>query len=120
MSYVIVDSGNVGKALGSAFARKGIEVVIANRRSVEALAPGSKAIGPTIIARSLKDAVKADVVLLAIPFGTQKDIAKAADNWQGKIVTHAGVRHRGTLACQRTASSFPKLIIYPEYTGGLR
>jgi hypothetical protein len=34
----------------------------------------------------LKDAVQADIVLLAVPFGTQKDIAKAAESWQGKIV----------------------------------
>jgi 8-hydroxy-5-deazaflavin:NADPH oxidoreductase len=86
MSYAIIGSGKAGQALASAFARKGIEVAIASRRPVEALAPVAKAIGPTIIPKSLKDAVKADMVLLAVPFGTQKEVAKAAESWRGKIV----------------------------------
>ena len=86
MSYAVIGAGNAGKALASAFARKGIEVALASRRPVEALAPVAKAIGPTIIPKSLKDAVKADIVLLAVPFGTQKEVAKAAESWQGKIV----------------------------------
>ena len=86
MSYAIVGAGNVGKALAKAFARKGIEVAIASRRSPEALAPIAKAIGPTIIPKSLQDAVKAEIVLLAVPFGTQKEVATAAKSWQGKIV----------------------------------
>ena len=86
MSYAIIGSGKVGQALATAFARKGLEVAIASRRSAEALAPIAKAIGPTISPKSLKDAVQADIVLLAVPFGTQKDIAKAAESWQGKIV----------------------------------
>jgi hypothetical protein len=86
MSYAIIGSGKVGQALATAFARKGLEVAIASRRSVEALAPIAEAIGPTIHPKSLQDAVKAEIVLLAVPFGTQKEIAKAAENWQGKIV----------------------------------
>ena len=84
MSYAIIGSGKVGQALATAFARKGLEVAIASRRSAEALAPIAKAIGPTISPKSLKDAVQADIVLLAVPFGTQKDIAKAAERWQGQ------------------------------------
>jgi len=86
MSYAVIGAGNAGKALASAFARKGIEVALASRRPVEALAPVAKAIGPTIIPKSLQEAVKAEIVLLAIPFGTQKEVAKAAKSWQGKIV----------------------------------
>ena len=86
MSYSIIGAGKVGQSLARAFARKKIEVAIASRRSPEALAPVAKAIGPTIIPKSLQDAVKAEIVLLAIPFGTQKDVAKAAKSWQGKIV----------------------------------
>ena len=86
MSYSIIGAGKVGQALARAFARKKIEVAIASRRSPEALAPVAKAIGPTIIPKSLQDAVKAKIVLLAIPFGTQKDVAKAGKSWQGKIV----------------------------------
>jgi predicted dinucleotide-binding enzyme len=86
VSYAIIGSGKVGQALATAFARKGLEVAIASRRPAEALAPIAKAIGPTISPKSLKDAVQAEIVLLAVPFGTQKDVAKAAESWHGKIV----------------------------------
>jgi hypothetical protein len=86
MSYAIIGAGKVGQALARAFARKEIEVAIASRRPAESLAPTAKAIGPTIVPKSLQDAVKAEIILLAVPFGTQKDVAEAADTWQGKIV----------------------------------
>ena len=86
MSYAIIGFGKVGEALARMFARKGIEVAVASTRPPEALAPLAKAIGPTIIPKSLQDALKAEVVILAIPFGTYKDVAKAAESWQGKIV----------------------------------
>jgi hypothetical protein len=34
----------------------------------------------------MQDALKAEIILLAIPFGALKDVAKAAKSWQGKIV----------------------------------
>jgi hypothetical protein len=86
MSYAIIGAGAVGQALAKMFARKQIAVAIASRRSPEALTPVAKAIGPTIIPQSMQEAVKADMVLLAMPFGTQKEVAKAAESWQGKIV----------------------------------
>jgi 8-hydroxy-5-deazaflavin:NADPH oxidoreductase len=86
MSYAILGAGKVGQALAAAFARKGIEVAIASRRPVEALAPVAKAIGPTIVPKALRDAIKAEVVLLAIPFENYKVVASAAQSWQGKIV----------------------------------
>jgi len=111
MSYSIIGAGKVGQALARAFARKKIEVAIASRRSPEALAPVAKAIGPTIIPKSLQDAVKAEIVLLAIPFGTQKDVAKAAKSWQGKIVidvTNAYVSLRKNWAIFRPPLSYPR------------
>ena len=86
MNYAIVGSGKEGQALAKAFARQGLEVAIASRRTVEELAPVAKAIEQTIVPKSLQDAVKADIIILAIPFGTQKEVAKAAESWQGKIV----------------------------------
>jgi predicted dinucleotide-binding enzyme len=85
MRYAIIGFGSVGQALGRAFARKNIEVSVAARRPPEAIAPQAKAIGPTVTPTSLQDALRAEVVILAVPFGTHKDLAKAA-NWQGKIV----------------------------------
>ena len=85
MSYAIIGFGNVGQALARAFARKNIEVSVAGRRPPEAIAPQAKAIGPTVTPTSLQDALKAEIIILAVPFGAHKDLAKAA-NWQGKVV----------------------------------
>jgi 8-hydroxy-5-deazaflavin:NADPH oxidoreductase len=86
MSYAIVGAGKVGQALAAAFARKGIEVAMASRRPVEALAPVAKAIGPTVVPKALRDAVKAEIVFLAVPFETHKEVANLADSWKDKIV----------------------------------
>jgi 8-hydroxy-5-deazaflavin:NADPH oxidoreductase len=86
MSYAILGAGKVGQALAKAFARKRIEVAIASRQPVEALAPVARAIGPTVVPKTLRDAVKAEIVFLAVPFEAHKEVAKVAQNWQGKIV----------------------------------
>ena len=70
MSYAIVGFGAVGQALARAFARKNIKVAVASRRPPEALAPQARAIGPTVVAKSLRDALEADTIILAVPFGS--------------------------------------------------
>jgi predicted dinucleotide-binding enzyme len=69
MSYAIVGFGKIGQALAHAFARKNIDVTVASRRPPEALAPQARAIGPTVVAKSLRDALEADTIILAVPFG---------------------------------------------------
>jgi hypothetical protein len=88
MSPAIIGFGAVGQALARAFARKNIQVAVASRRASEAIAPQARAIGPTVLASTLEEALKAPVVILAVPFGLQNELAKAAD-WQGKIVIDA-------------------------------
>lgn len=83
MSYAIIGFGRIGQALAHAFARKNIEVTVASRRSPEALAPQARAIGPTITAKSLRDALEADTIFLAVPFGEHREVAKALPDWQG-------------------------------------
>ena len=61
MSYAIVGFGKIGQALAHAFARKNIEVTVASRRPPEELAPQARAIGPTVVAKSLRDALEADI-----------------------------------------------------------
>jgi 8-hydroxy-5-deazaflavin:NADPH oxidoreductase len=86
MSYAIVGFGPVGQALARMFARKGIEVAVASRHQPEALAPQASAIGPTIVPKTLKDALEADIVMLAVPFWQHREVAKARASWKGKIV----------------------------------
>jgi predicted dinucleotide-binding enzyme len=86
MSYAIIGFGAVGQALARAFARKEIEITVASRRPPEALAPLARAIGPTVIPKSLDDALEANIVILAVPFWQHREVAKAVAGWQGKIV----------------------------------
>lgn len=86
MSYAIIGFGNIGQALAKAFARRGIEVSVATTRDPESFASAAASIGPTIIPRKLADAVKADIVLLAVRFEQHPVVAKALSSWQGKTI----------------------------------
>jgi 8-hydroxy-5-deazaflavin:NADPH oxidoreductase len=86
MSYAIVGFGAVGQALAHAFARKNIDVTVASRQPPEALAPQARAIGPAVVAKSLREALEADTILLAVPFGEHREVAKALPSWEGKTV----------------------------------
>jgi 8-hydroxy-5-deazaflavin:NADPH oxidoreductase len=89
MSYSIVGFGAVGQAVARAFARKNIEVAVASRRPPEALAPQARALGPAIVPKPLQDALKAEIIILAVPFWEHRAVAKAIASWQGKIVIDA-------------------------------
>jgi 8-hydroxy-5-deazaflavin:NADPH oxidoreductase len=86
MSYAIIGFGNIGQALAKAFARNGIEVSVATTRNPESLASDAAAIGPTIIPKKLAEAVKADIIFLAVRFESHPDVAKALPTWQGKTI----------------------------------
>jgi 8-hydroxy-5-deazaflavin:NADPH oxidoreductase len=86
MSYAIVGFGNIGRALAKAFARNGIEVSVATTRDPESFASDAAAIGPKIIPKTLTDAVKADIIFLAVRFEAHPDVAKALPAWQGKTI----------------------------------
>jgi predicted dinucleotide-binding enzyme len=114
MSYAIVGFGKIGQALAHAFARKKLDVTVASRRTPEELAPQSRAIGPTVVAKSLRDALEADTIILAVPFGEHREVAKALPNWKGKTVIDAmnafGVlpgELDGLLSSAFVARSFP-------------
>lgn len=89
MSYAIIGFGNIGQALAKAFARNGIEVAVATTRDPESFASAAAAIGPQIIPQKLADAVKADIVFLAVRFESYPDVAKALPTWKGKTIIDA-------------------------------
>ena len=86
MSYAIVGFGKIGHALAKAFARNGIEVSVATTRDPESFTSDAAAIGSGINPTTLAEAVKADVIFLAVHFESHPDVAKALPNWQGKII----------------------------------
>ena len=89
MSYAIIGFGKIGQALAHAFARRNINVTVASRRPAEALAPQAQAIGTTVVAKSLRDALDADIIILAVPFGEHREVAKALPSWEGKTIIDA-------------------------------
>ena len=86
MSYAIIGFGKIGHALAKAFARNGIEVSVATTRDPQSFAADAEAIGPRVIAKTLAEAVEADVIFLAVRFEVHGDVAKALPNWQGKTI----------------------------------
>ena len=86
MSYAIIGFGKIGQALAKAFARKGVEVSVATTRDPESFASDAAAIGPMVIPKALADAVKADVIFLAVRFEAHPVVAKALPGWQGKTI----------------------------------
>jgi len=85
-SYSIIGFGNIGRALAKAFARKGTKVSVATTRDPESFTSEAAAIGPEIIPTTLGEAIKADVIFLAVRFESHSDVAKALPSWQGKII----------------------------------
>jgi predicted dinucleotide-binding enzyme len=106
MSYAIIGFGSIGQALARAFARNHIEVSVASRRPPEALLPQAQAIGPTIVPRTLQEALKADVIFLAVLFEGHREVAKALSSWQGKTVVDAMNGFEG-LSTADVAKAFP-------------
>jgi 8-hydroxy-5-deazaflavin:NADPH oxidoreductase len=86
MSYAIIGFGKIGHALAKAFARNGIEVSVATTRDPKSFAAEAAAIGPTIIPKNLAEAIKADIVFLAVRFESHRDVAKALPTWKGKTI----------------------------------
>jgi predicted dinucleotide-binding enzyme len=86
MNYAIIGFGQIGQTLAKAFARKGIAVSVATTRNPESFTSAATAIGPGITPTTLAEAVKADIVFLAVRFQSHPEVAKALPSWQGKII----------------------------------
>jgi predicted dinucleotide-binding enzyme len=86
MNYAIIGFGQIGQALAKAFARSGIEVSVATTRYPESFAAEAAAIGPQIIPKTVAEAVKADIIFLAVRYGSHSDVAKALPSWKGRTI----------------------------------
>jgi predicted dinucleotide-binding enzyme len=85
-SYSIIGFGNIGRALARAFARNGIEASVATTRDPKSFASDAAAIGAGINPTTLAEAVRADVIFLAVRFESHQDVAKALPTWKGKTI----------------------------------
>ena len=86
MNYSIIGFGKIGHALAKAFARNGIEVSVATTRDPQSFASAAAAIGPKVVPKTLAEAVKPDIVFLAVRFESHPDVAKALPTWKGKTI----------------------------------
>lgn len=86
MTYAIIGFGAVGQALARAFVRSGIEVAVASTRAPQAMAATARGLGPEVVPATLETALRADVIVLAVPFGAHRDVGRALADWHGKTV----------------------------------
>jgi predicted dinucleotide-binding enzyme len=86
MSYAIIGFGKIGHALAKAFARNGIEVFVATTRDPASFAADAAAIGPKVLPKTLAEALKADIIFLAVRFEAHPDVAKVLPTWKGKTI----------------------------------
>jgi len=89
MTYAIIGSGAIGSALARQFARSNIDVLIANSRGPESLKGLVAEFGRHVTPTSVPDALKADVVILAVPFTAIGEAVGGAAVWNGRIVVDA-------------------------------
>jgi predicted dinucleotide-binding enzyme len=89
MTYSVIGSGNIGSAVARQFARKSIDVGIANRRGTDSLLPLNKELGRHVVPQTLEAALTANIVILAVPYPAVVVIARSSRDWTGKIVIDA-------------------------------
>jgi 8-hydroxy-5-deazaflavin:NADPH oxidoreductase len=86
MNVAIIGAGNVGRALAASFTRAGHTVVFSSHDPEHASAAAA-ATGATFARTSAEAASAAEVVVLAIPFASAKDVvAEIRDSVAGKPV----------------------------------
>jgi predicted dinucleotide-binding enzyme len=86
MTYSIIGSGAIGSVIASQFARKGVDVFIANTRGPESLADLVKRFGSDIKAVTVEEAIQADIIILAIHFDEIPAVASQITAKEGRIV----------------------------------
>ncbi len=89
MTHSIIGFGAIGQALAAAFARQGLPVSVASRRSPEAHKDRAAAIGPEVNPVAMVTALEADVILLAVPFDEHRAIGGQRPDWSGRIIVDA-------------------------------
>jgi predicted dinucleotide-binding enzyme len=116
VSYAIIGFGKIGQALAKAFARKGIAVSVATTRNPESFSSAAAAIGPEIIPTTLAEALKADVIFLAVRFESHPDVAKALPTWQGKTIVD--VTNAYGVPLQQLGGQPSARVVAQAFTGG--
>lgn len=88
MNYAILGSGAIGTALTRRFVARSIDVALANSKGPESLAGLVSELGPIVKPVTASEALRADVVILAIPFDAVRGAVEGVE-WDRRIVVDA-------------------------------
>ncbi len=85
-SIGIIGAGNIGRAIATTLARKGIAATLSNSRGPETLAELAASLGPSITAGSREEAASKDIVFVAVNWSKLPEAMARLPNWNGRIV----------------------------------
>ena len=85
-SIGIIGAGNIGRAIATILARKGIAAMLSNSRGPETLAELVASLGPSITAGSREEAASKDVVFIAVNWSKLPAAMAGLPDWNGRIV----------------------------------
>lgn len=89
MTIGIIGAGAIGQALAKRVASAGLQASLSNSRSPDSLASVVRDLGPGIKAVTRREAAKADVVFLAVPWPAHAAVVSDLPAWNGRIVIDA-------------------------------
>jgi hypothetical protein len=89
MKYAIIGSGAIGTAVAMQFARKHIEVSVANSRGPDSLGELKRRLGRYIKPATTQEVAQAEIAILAVPFGTVPEVVKEFGSSRPGIVIDA-------------------------------
>jgi predicted dinucleotide-binding enzyme len=81
-----IGAGAPARAVAAHAARAGYPVLVSNSRGPGTLGDVVAAIGPSATAATFEEAVTADLVLLAVPFGAVPEVGRRIADWTGRVV----------------------------------
>ena len=87
-SFGIIGAGNIGQTVAQHLIKAGYPVILSNSKGPDSLKDLVKSLGVGAKAGTVKDAAKADIVLLSLPWSEVSSLTGIID-WNNKIVIDA-------------------------------
>ena len=87
-SFGIIGAGNIGQAVARHLIKAGHSVILSNSKGPESVRQIVNALGAGATAGSVSDAIKADIIILALPWTQVATLTKLTD-WTNRIVIDA-------------------------------
>lgn len=88
-SIGIIGAGQIGRAIATALARRGIPATLANSRGPESLAEAVATLGPSITAGTREEAASKDIVFVAVNWSKLPAALAGLPDFGGRIVVDA-------------------------------